>query len=189
MYALAKDENSSNLSLAGRTLEVLEAIGFSMAAYPGRKNLIRATSDVPFLVFSNIDLTTQHGDSMTLQNFSQSVSQSFSTMADSGSNLGPKLARTMRLLADSQVSVYLVDVQGLPTVGLTAADQAVGAGDNSTQVVRDSRSQQVTANWSSRDTINSLAEATGARTFTGTNDLSRANNASMEEGAHYYTLA
>jgi len=109
-------------------------------------------------------------------------------MADSGSNFGPKLARTMRLLADSQVSVYLVDVKGLPTVGLTAADQADGVVDKS-QVVRDARNQQVISNSYSKDTMNNLAEATGGRAFTGTNDLSWAINAGMEEGAHYYTLA
>jgi VWFA-related protein len=189
LYSLARVENGLNISVAARTLDALEAIGRSMAAYPGRKNLIWVTGNVPFPVLSSMDLTMYHGDSMTLQNFSRSIAQSFTTLADSGTNFGPRLARTMRLLADAQVSAYLVDVKGLATVGLTAADQVAGGRDVATPEVINTRNEQVTGNWFGRDTMNNLAEATGGHAFTGTNDLSWAIDKSMEEGAHYYTLA
>lgn len=181
LYSLARMENAAKIIVAERTLDALEVIGHSMAAYPVRKNLIWVTSDVPFLVQSTMDLTKYHSDGMTLQNLSQGLS-------DSGTNLGPKVARTMRLLADAQVAVYLVDVKGLPTVGLTAADLTDGVVDKS-QMVRDARNQQVMSNWYARDTMNNLAEATGGRAFTGSNDLSWGIDKSMEDGAHYYTLA
>ncbi len=189
LYSLERVEKAVTIAAASQTLDALEAIGRSMAAYPGRKNLIWVTSDVPFPVLSNIDLTMNHGDSMTLQNSSKAIASRFTTLADSDTNFGPKLARTMRLLEDAQVAVYLIDVKGLPTVGLTAADQVTGSHSISMTEVTSSRNDQVTENSFSRDNMNNLAEATGGRAFTGTNDLSWAINASMEEGAHYYTLA
>jgi hypothetical protein len=136
-----------------------------------------------------MNLTMSHGDSTTLQNSSKAIASRFTTLADSDTNFGPKLARTMRLLADAQVAMYLVDVKGLPTVGLTAADQVTGSHSIPTTEVISSRNDQVTENSFSRDYMNNLAEATGGRAFTGTNDLSWAIDKSMEDGAHYYTLA
>ena len=189
LYSLERVEKSVRIAAASQTLDALEAIGRSMAAYPGRKNLIWVTSDVPFPVLSTMDLTMNHGDSMTLQNSSKAIASRFTTLADSNTNFGPKLARTIRLLADAQVAVYMVDVKGLPTVGLTAADQVTGSHSIPTTEVISSRNEQVTENWFARDNMNNLAEATGGRAFTGTNDLSWAIDKSMEDGSHYYTLA
>jgi VWFA-related protein len=189
LYSLERVEKSVTIAAASQTLDALEAIARSMAAYPGRKNLIWVTSNVPFPVLSSMDLTMNHGDSMTLQNSGKAIASRFTTLADSGTNFGPKLARTMRLLEDAQVAMYLVDVKGLPTVGMSAADQVTGEHSTSTQEVIAGRNQQVTDNWFARDNMNNLAEATGGRAFTGTNDLSWAIDASMEDGSHYYELA
>ncbi|HVO61715.1 MAG TPA: VWA domain-containing protein [Terriglobales bacterium] len=189
LYSLERVEKSVAIAAASQTLDALEAIGRSMAVYPERKNLIWVTSNVPFPVLSSMDLTMNHGDSMTLQNSSKAIASRFTTLADSDTNFGPKLARTMRLLGDAQVAVYLVDVKGLPTVGMTAADQVTGEYSTPAQEVIAGRNQQVTENWFARDNMNNLAEATGGRAFTGSNDLSWAIDKSMEDGAHYYTLA
>ena len=130
-----------------------------------------------------------HGDSITLQNSSKAIASRFTTLADSDTNFGPKLARTMRLLGDAQVAVYLVDVKGLPTMGMTAADQVTGEYSTPAQEVMASRNQQVVENSFARDYMNNLAEATGGHAFTGSNDLSWAIDKSMEDGSHYYTLA
>ena len=151
LYSLERVEKSVTIAAAGQTLDALETIGRSMAAYPGRKNLIWVTSNVPFPVLSTMDLTMNHGDSMTLQNSSKAIASRFSTLADSDTNFGPKLARTMRLLGDAQVAVYLVDVKGLPTMGMTAADQVTGEYSTPAQEVMASRNQQVVENSFARD--------------------------------------
>lgn len=167
LVALAQTENAANDQRVGLTLQALEAIGRTMAAYPGRKNLIWITSGIPFQVLPNMQLDFQR------QRYDYTR----------------EVARTASILADCQIAIYPVDVKGLPTVGLTAEDVAQGAGDVSSTIVRDAHQEQTLGIWNSRDSMKNLASETGGRAFYGSNDLSTAIDESMVEGSHYYTMA
>ena len=167
LYSLARVENAANDQRVGLTLQALEAIGRTMAAYPGRKNLIWVTGGIPFQVLPNMQLDFQR------QRYDYTR----------------EVARTASVLADCQIAIYPVDVKGLPTVGLTAQDAAQGAGDGTSTIVRDAHQDQTMGIWNSRDSMKNLASETGGRAFYGTNDLTTAIDESMEQGSHYYTLA
>lgn len=170
LLALDKAENATNDQRVRLTLQALEAIGHTVSAYPGRKSLIWITSGIPFQVLPNMRLDL--GNRMY-----------------GSSDYTRDVARAASVLADSQIAIYPVDVKGLPTVGLTAEDIAVGAGGDSTSVVPGAQKSQTISNWDSRSSMTNLAQETGGRAFSGTNDLSTAIDESMVEGSHYYTLA
>jgi VWFA-related protein len=169
LYGLAREENAVTEQRVGLTLQALEAIGHTMSAYPGRKNLIWLTGGIPFPVLTNMNLDIGH--------------------QRPGYEYAREFAKTASVLADCQIAIYPVDVRGLPTVGLTVEDAAQGAGDGSSTIVRDAHQGQTMAIWDSRDTMKNLAHETGGRAFYGTNDVSMAIDESMVQGSHYYTLA
>lgn len=169
LLALDRVDNAATDRRVGLTLQALEAIGHTMSAYPGRKNLIWITSGIPFQILPSMGLGAK--------------------LTTNSSDYTREVARTASVLGDTQIAIYPVDVKGLSTVGLTPEDVAVGAGGDSTAVVANAQRNQTFSNWSSRDSMNNLAHKTGGRAFTGSNDLSTAISESMLEGSHYYTLA
>ncbi len=170
LLALDKAENATNDQRVRLTLQALEAIGRTVSAYPGRKSLIWITSGIPFQVLPNMRLDL--GNRMY-----------------GSSDYTRDVARAASVLADSQIAIYPVDVKGLPTVGLTAEDIAVGAGGDSTSVVAGAGKAQTISNWDSRNSMNNLAHETGGRAFFGSNDLATEIGESIEQGLRYYTLA
>lgn len=170
MLALSEVENAATDQRVALTLQALQAIGQTMSAYPGRKNLIWITGGIPFQILPNMQLDIGH-------------------RMYGSRDYTREVERTAAVLADNQIAIYPLDVKGLPTVGLTAEDVAQGAGDISSTVVRDTHVDQTFAVWDSHNAMKNLAHETGGRAFTGSNDLSTAIGESMLEGSHYYTLA
>jgi VWFA-related protein len=167
--AMVQVDNAASDQRVRTTLQAMEAIGRTTSAYPGRKNLIWIGGGIPLWILPNRGLPE---------------ARSFADQR----NYTREIAIASFLLADSQIAVYPVDVRGLATAGLTAADRAVGAGDNAAGVAWDNHEYQTTTIWGSRDAMKYLAAKTGGRAFTGSNDLSAAIDQSMAEGSHYYTL-
>ena len=97
------------------------------------------------------------------------------------------------LLAKSRIAVYPVDMRGLQGRGIDISTSAAESnawtyGSNSNDYGQLSQGQ--TAAFSDeRATMRQVADQTGGEAFTGTNNLKRAMQRSMEDGATYYTIA
>jgi VWFA-related protein len=158
---------------ASFTLSAMETLSRAMSGYPGRKNLIWLSTAFPVQLLAD-------------------PKQSSEPWRNS-SNYQNVLASASSLLAKSRIAVYPVDVRGLQGQGIdistsAAENGAWTSGENSNNVGQLIQGQ--TAAYSDeRSSMRQVADQTGGEAFTGTNDLKRAMQRSMADGATYYTLA
>jgi len=124
------------------TVDAFIEIARFVSALPGRKNLIWMSGSFPSEIFS-------HG------------------IGNAGSmwqvRLDPEVQAAKKLLDESRVAVYPVDVRGLQT--------AFGLQQGAKQA-----------------TMDVIADSTGGRAFYNTNGLREAMDAAVRQGSEYYTL-
>jgi len=149
---------------ASLTLTALQQLARSLAAIPGRKNLIWFASTFPVSVFP--DGSTRE----TLSN---------------GSEIPDVLRETVNLLAQARVAIYPMSAQGI------LVDRTMNA-DSGGQPQGDSFEtnpfQQTSANAANTASMEQLASETGGEASYSSNDLTKAMVQAVQNGAHYYTL-
>ena len=158
---------------ANFTLTAMETLSRAMSGYPGRKNLIWLSTAFPVQLLADPKSTSQPWRN--------------------ASNYQNVLASAGALLAKSRIAVYPVDVRGLQTHGIDISTSATESGAWTSGENSNSYGQltqgQTAAFSDERATMRQVADQTGGEAFTGTNNLKRAMQRSMEDGATYYTLA
>jgi len=98
-----------------------------------------------------------------------------------------QLRATIGAANQSNVSLYTMDMRGL--MALPPGGDASSASPSSTAVYSGSAmSSQISSMHSSRETLASLAQDTGGRTFYDTNDFGRAFEQVQSENSSYYLL-
>ena len=146
------------------TLLALQQLARSLAAIPGRKNLIWFASTFPVSVFPNGSTRE------TLSN---------------GSEIPDALRETVNLLAQARVAIYPMSAQGI------LVDQTMNA-DSGGQAQGDSFEtnpfQQTPANVANTASMEQLATDTGGEASYSSNDLTKAMTQAVQNGTHYYTL-
>lgn len=166
------------------TLAALEGIARLSSGYPGRKNLVWLSGSFPIQLRPDLSFFDMNA----------------STAADTGSvtltakrEAQERIRATTKLLAAARIAVYPVDVRGLQTTGV---DMSLGALESGTYSSSDSPQAyssvingQSDTRFEERRSMVSIADQTGGEAFTGTNDLRRAMERSMNDGSNYYTLA
>jgi len=155
------------------TLSAMETLSRAMSGYPGRKNLIWLSAAFPVQLLADPKQTDQPWRN--------------------SSNYQNVLASASSLLAKSRIAVYPVDVRGLLGRGIDISNSAAESnawtyGPNSNDSGQLAQGQTA-AFADERSTMRQVADQTGGEAFTGTNNLKRAIERSMEDGATYYTLA
>lgn len=155
------------------TLAALRSIARGVAGFPGRKNLIWASSTFPF--------SLQPGTGEYL---------------DAQRNYGEDIRRTAALLASARVAVYTVDVRGLIVGDVYQQTlnpvtdplvQTVQPLDNP-QTVSEELANSHDATVESHQTMEDLAKETGGLALYNSNDIKRAVALSAADGDRYYTL-
>jgi len=157
------------------TLDALQTIARSLSAYPGRKNLIWVSASFPLTL--NADGKPKvKGDDASIRNYQQPLER----MADA--------------LMSAQVAIYPIDARGMASVSFLEASGASqhplgrGYSDGSgvgLEPVQANLSDELLA---AHATMNTLAERTGGKAFYNNNDLAKAIQSSLDDGATYYTL-
>jgi VWFA-related protein len=164
------------------TLEAMKGIAQAVSGYPGRKNLVWLSGSFPVQIEPDPASTDPFRNVRGFED---------------------RIRTASSLLATSRVSVYPVDVRGLQSKGIdisvaTAENQPMGdvspSAVNSViastpSAVGASINAETVAFFDDRATMKNMAEQTGGEAFVNTNDLKRAINRSLEDGATYYTLA
>jgi len=158
---------------ANFTLAALESLSRAMSGYPGRKNLIWLSASFPAQLLADPKQENQPWRN--------------------SANYQSVLASAGALLAKSRIAVYPVDVRGLQGRGVDISNSATEAGNwtasQNSPNYGDLLASQTAAYSDERATMKQVAEQTGGEAFLGTNNLKRAMQRSMEDGATYYTLA
>ena len=179
--ALAAEHDHQQIQRMGLTLEALESLARAVSAYPGRKNLLWLSSEIPLHFGPDFQL------------FEQSVgpSRAGNHPTDLRAQT-PPLHETAALLTASQIAVYPIDIRGVTntSTGMNISSRAIIGGPDeqgsmSTRFARRMGQMQ----WDDREAMSDIARETGGTAFFGTNDLKGALETSTQEGENYYTIA
>ncbi len=158
---------------ANFTLAAMESLSRAMSGYPGRKNLIWLSASFPVQLMADPKAETQPWRN--------------------SANYQSVLASAGALLAKARIAVYPVDVRGLQNHGVDISNSAAEAGNwtssANSQNYGDLMTAQTAMGSEQRATMRQVADQTGGEAFTGTNNLKRAMQRSMDDGSTYYTLA
>ncbi len=142
------------------TMHAFLDIASSLSGIPGRKALIWATGGFPLIL------------------------DSYSAVP--GGYLSLLYERTMKALADAEVSVYPVDVRGL--VSTSPAGDATYHGQLTGPAFARATSARSWLQNSTLDTLRDLAEMTGGRAFYNSNDVAGGFQRAAQDSAEYYAL-
>jgi VWFA-related protein len=161
---------------AFNTMDALNSLARTLAAYPGRKNLIWVSETFPLYVNSDTTISGVHADSIR--------------------NYDLEVAKTADALMNAQVAVYSIHTRGMTGIDFFKAGNngfdAFGhlltfymtAGPIMQQASSDLSDNLLAAHTAMDD----LAERTGGKAFYNTNDFGKAVRSSMDDGSTYYTL-
>lgn len=141
----------------------MQQIAQSAAGLPGRKALVWASAGFPFSINNTTMVLTESGPRL-----------------DSLADVLPLYQQTWKVLNQSQIAVYPVDVRGL-----------VNPGFISPQINNPQSDYYSRALWEQGDTLGTFqvfAQATGGRAFYNTNDLNTAFRKAADDNASYYLL-
>jgi len=158
------------------TLDALQALARSLAAYPGRKNLIWVSESFPLVIMSEHDLNLSHG-------------------GRGDKNYSLQLEHTADILTSAQVAVYTVDARGITNQSFFSAGGTASTSDEMGRPLANPTARQQQAGLdtneaqSNRATENDVAQQTGGEAFYNTNDFGKVILKSIEDGSTYYTLA
>ena len=158
------------------TLAALSSIARSLAAFPGRKNLIWISDEFPLIV--NTKLTLRPVTSYDPRDVEYVVSEAANK------------------LMDSQVVIYPVDARGIAVpalfdVGVGQPDDAVGgrpANGNYSEANLALMSSELNARVTTHEVMNTLADSTGGKALYNNNNVDALVRQGIDDGSTYYTL-
>ena len=165
-HARTLADQASNMGgeRASWTLAALQQLARSMAAVPGRKNLIWFAGTFPVTVFPN--------------------GRNLQTLSD-GKDIGVAVRQTANLLTQARVALYPVAAHGIMVDNTTNADSAgQPLGDD----FEKAPNQESAANSANTAAMQQLAHDTGGKAFYTSNNLSQSIGSAIQNGSHYYTL-
>lgn len=139
----------------------LQMVGRYLAAFPGRKNLIWFTGQIPMTIFGS-DIGNPFPDTYNL--------------------FTDDLQPATDVLAMSRVALYPVDTRGLQT------DPSFSA-SRSQPLKPDPQMGWAMRQGVNHQNLDMLADATGGKAFYDTNDLKQVIGEAIANGSSYYTLA
>lgn len=147
------------------TIEEMTQLAHWLLNFPGRKNVVWASSAFPLGVFPNVS------------------PQSNTDIPGEQSDI---YMRMINLLTEAQVSIYPIDPQGLaPEPVFQAASSATSLGrPNVVSETLASSNQRA----SEQATMQAIASDTGGEPFYNRNNLTMAVGDALDSGANYYTI-
>jgi VWFA-related protein len=153
------------------TLDGLNLIAQAYAGIPGRKALIWATGGFPFqLDGSTMQIPSGRMERIDTQDLSSILAY---------------YEETWRLMNNSNFAVYPLDLRGLVTTNITAADHVnVNARNPGRPMER-----RIAREMDTVSTFGTFADMTGGRAYYNTNDLARSFKLATQDSASYYLLA
>jgi VWFA-related protein len=147
---------------ARRTLGALATLAQATSGYAGRKNLLWLSESFPM----------DTGAALSLSLFDRQGTET--------------LRETEELIAATDIAVYPISLETIQPEGIAADSSGMVSSYSSGISTIDDQYQ---ARQQLHVRMDDIAHETGGRAFYGTNDLSRALEESMSDGASYYTLA
>jgi VWFA-related protein len=170
---------------ASMTLDALAAIARTVGGYPGRKNLLWLSGSF------QIRLRPSESTFLPIGSRTTQASNPVADLTNTASYAGA-IRRVSTMLAAARLAVYPIDVRGIQrggpdlSVGTDQSRTLVDSGTN--DALNDTLRNQSETRFGERSSMLDLAQQTGGQVFLN-NDVRGSIARSLEEGAHYYTLA
>jgi VWFA-related protein len=156
------------------TMEALVSLSRTLAAYPGRKNLIWLSEAFPLTIEPEVKQNSVMHAGNTQRNF------------------GLQLTKAADALMNAQIALYPIDIRGISSSDVFGAN--MGVNNFGESMITPAGMHREMSEFSdelqaAHSTMNDLAERTGGRAFYNTNDFGKAVRSSMDDGSTYYTLS
>lgn len=142
----------------------MQTLGRYLAGFPGRKNLIWFTAQVPAELFYG--------------NLGSSFRDTFDLLEEASSDP----AELTGALTVSRVAVYPVDTRGVQ--GLSLFDASHGSAPTGNYTIANANRQSL-----NEANLDRVAAATGGKAYYNTNDMKQVIEEVVADGSDYYTLA
>lgn len=180
------DAQQKSLELQTRakyTIDGFNQLADSLAAIPGRKNLLWFSASFPL----DVPPDTTDNQASNGQPANDGFLNAFAGEADEVQEFQKAIDRLSR----SQVAVYPIDVRGVTQSAVFAADTTHNYSGGSRGAARFTADQNQFLNdlVAENSTMTSLASATGGRAYISTNDLTQAVKESVEDGSNFYSVS
>ena len=181
--ALAGEHNYQQIQRMGLTLAALASLARAVSAYPGRKNLLWLTAEIPLRLGPDFQLSEQANQQ------SRGNSQIGNHAADLQNQTSP-LHETAALLTASQIAVYPIDIRGNVSMGTNIGSPNIVGGEEALRNMHEHfHRRQTLIQWGDQEAMTDIARETGGKASFNTNDLKAALEQSTQEGENYYTIA
>ncbi len=178
--ALGEEQDHQQVQRMGLTLDALATLARAVSAYPGRKNLLWLSGEIPL----------QFGPDF--QVYEQAGQQSAGIHAGDLQAQTPSIHETAALFTASQIAVYPIDIRGVTNTGTgtnISSPTLIGGVEESGNMSGRFARRMGQMQWDDREAMSDIARETGGTAFFGTNDLKGALETSTQEGENYYTIA
>lgn len=181
------DAQQQSLELQTRakyTIDAFNQLALSLAAIPGRKNLIWFSASFPLDVPP--DTTDNQGS-----NPNTPANDNFLSAYAGESDVAEEFHQALDRLSRSQVAVYPIDVRGVTLSAVYSADTTRNYGGGSRGAARftSDQNQFINNTVAENSTMTSLASATGGHAYISTNDLTQAVKEAIDQGSNFYSLS
>ena len=181
--ALTLEHDNQGIQRMGLTIDALASLARAVSAYPGRKNLLWLSGEIPLRFGPDFQEQANQQSKGNSQAGNHTAALQTQTSA---------ITETAALLTASQIAVYPIDIRGVTSIGTgmnistrTIVGGAEGVGSMSGRFARRMGQMQ----WDDHEAMSDIARETGGTAFFGTNDLKGALETSTQEGENYYTIA
>ena len=179
------DAQQKSLELQTRakyTIDGFNQLALSLAAIPGRKNLIWFSASFP------LDVPPDTTDNQASNG--QPANDGFLSAYAGEADVAEEFHQALGRLSNAQVAVYPIDVRGVTQSPVFAADTTRNySGSRGAARFSADQSQFINDTVAENSTMTTLASATGGRAFIGTNDLTTAVKESVDQGSNFYSLS
>ncbi len=165
------------------TMDAFNQLSRSLAAIPGRKNLLWFSASFPLNILPD-STNNQVTDPDTPAN--DNFLNPFASEAD----LSVEFRETIDRLSHSQIAVYPIDVRGIQQAATYDASSTRNyTGNRGARRFSNDQNQFFSDTAAENGTMTSLAAATGGHAYIETNDLARAVKDAIDQGSHFYSLS
>jgi VWFA-related protein len=181
--ALAGEQNYQQIQRMDLTLVALASLARAVSAYPGRKNLLWLTAEIPLRFSPDFQELANEQSKGNSQTGNHTAALQTQTSA---------ITETAALLTASQIAVYPIDIRGVISTGTgmdTSSPHIIGGADAVGSMSRRFARRMGQMQWDDHETMGDIARETGGRDFFGTSDLKGALVTSTQDGESYYTIA
>jgi len=163
-----------------RTSLAFLSIARSLAGYPGRKNVLWLSTSFPLTL--NSVMKDEHDD--PLHQYDKSEVSDWA-----------RIKLVNNALSDAMIAVYPVDLGGVRNLQVyTAADRPAnpylsGISQVDPHRVSDAADRETQTMNNEQNTMHDIADGTGGKVCTGSNDLARCVRDAMNDSSHFYEIS